>query len=148
MGGVPRRARQVSASGVTPISVGGADGWTLTDWFENVYLRTAGPDMYRPAGRPRDPLDRPQRDQGDGDARRGVGRPDADLRWHQHRAAERLHRVRRPGLLPDDAAAIVYEGDFVAGVITENTTFKPGEHADFFPFPSIEGSEAGRRRRR
>lgn len=33
-------------SGITPISVGGADGWTLTDWFENVYLRTAGADLY------------------------------------------------------------------------------------------------------
>jgi len=27
-------------------SIGGADGWTLTDWFENVYLRTAGPEKY------------------------------------------------------------------------------------------------------
>src|SRR5699024_3315784 len=39
-------AQVVLDSGVTPISVGGADGWTLTDWFENVYLRTAGEDMY------------------------------------------------------------------------------------------------------
>ena len=36
-------AKSLSASGVTvPISVGGGDGWTRTDWFENVYLRTAG----------------------------------------------------------------------------------------------------------
>ena len=33
-------------SGVTPVSVGGADGWTLTDWFENVYLSQAGPEKY------------------------------------------------------------------------------------------------------
>ena len=24
----------------------GADGWTLTDWFENVYLSQAGPENY------------------------------------------------------------------------------------------------------
>src|SRR5207253_3652125 len=36
----------ISASGVKPLSVGGADGWTLTDWFENVYLRQAGADKY------------------------------------------------------------------------------------------------------
>ena len=24
----------------------GASGWTLTDWFENVYLSQAGPDKY------------------------------------------------------------------------------------------------------
>jgi ABC-type thiamine transport system substrate-binding protein len=39
-------AETISASGVTPVSVGGADGWTLTDWFENVYLSQAGPEKY------------------------------------------------------------------------------------------------------
>ena len=28
------------------VSIGGADGWTLTDLFENIYLRTAGPEKY------------------------------------------------------------------------------------------------------
>ncbi len=27
-------------------SIGGADGWTLTDLFENIYLRQAGPEKY------------------------------------------------------------------------------------------------------
>ena len=27
-------------------SIGGADGWTLTDLFENIYLRQAGPAKY------------------------------------------------------------------------------------------------------
>src|SRR5438445_8063771 len=36
----------LAASGVKPLSIGGADAWTLTDWFENVYLRLAGPDKY------------------------------------------------------------------------------------------------------
>lgn len=31
----------------TPWSIGGADAWTLTDWFENIYVRTAGPEQYR-----------------------------------------------------------------------------------------------------
>ncbi|MFE7900585.1 ABC transporter substrate-binding protein [Streptomyces sp. NPDC057424] len=39
-------ARTVFDSGVTPFSVGGAEGWTLTDWFENVYLSQAGPEKY------------------------------------------------------------------------------------------------------
>ncbi|MEV6398321.1 ABC transporter substrate-binding protein [Streptomyces sp. NPDC051907] len=39
-------AETISASGVTPVSVAGADGWTLTDWFENVYLSQAGPEKY------------------------------------------------------------------------------------------------------
>ncbi|KUL47506.1 sugar ABC transporter substrate-binding protein [Streptomyces sp. NRRL F-4489] len=41
-----KAARTVSESGVEPVSVGGADGWTLTDWFENVYLSQAGPEKY------------------------------------------------------------------------------------------------------
>ncbi|TJZ56072.1 carbohydrate ABC transporter substrate-binding protein [Streptomyces piniterrae] len=39
-------AQTVSESGVEPVSVGGSDGWTLTDWFENVYLSQAGPEKY------------------------------------------------------------------------------------------------------
>jgi len=34
------------ASGKIPWAIGGLDGWTLTDWFENLYVRVAGPDMY------------------------------------------------------------------------------------------------------
>lgn len=33
-------------SGVPPMSVAGADAWTLTDWFENIYLSQAGPEKY------------------------------------------------------------------------------------------------------
>ena len=41
--GLVADAKTLAASGMhTPISVGGGDGWTLTDWFENVYIRTAG----------------------------------------------------------------------------------------------------------
>ncbi|WP_432003483.1 ABC transporter substrate-binding protein [Streptomyces sioyaensis] len=39
-------ARTLAESGVEPVSVGGADGWTLTDWFENIYLSQAGPQKY------------------------------------------------------------------------------------------------------
>lgn len=39
-------ARTLAAAGITPISIAGGDGWPLTDWFENVYLRMAGPDRY------------------------------------------------------------------------------------------------------
>ncbi len=34
------------AKGKVPLSIGAQDGWTLTDWFENIYVRVAGPDMY------------------------------------------------------------------------------------------------------
>jgi multiple sugar transport system substrate-binding protein/alpha-glucoside transport system substrate-binding protein len=39
-------AQTVYESGTPAVSVGGANGWTLTDWFENVYLSQAGPEKY------------------------------------------------------------------------------------------------------
>ncbi|MET8012324.1 extracellular solute-binding protein [Streptomyces sp. NPDC005271] len=40
------QAQLLSDSGTDAIAVGGQDGWTLTDWFENVYLSQAGPKKY------------------------------------------------------------------------------------------------------
>ncbi len=39
-------AATLSDAGITPFSMCGASGWTLTDWFENVYLSEAGPEKY------------------------------------------------------------------------------------------------------
>jgi ABC-type glycerol-3-phosphate transport system substrate-binding protein len=36
---------------------------------------------------------------------------------------------------------MVYEGDFVAGTIADETDAVVGEDADFFDFPSVDGSE-------
>ena len=39
-------AQTISDFGVPPYSVGVDVGWPLSDLFENIYLRTAGPEMY------------------------------------------------------------------------------------------------------
>ena len=39
-------AETLAAAGTPAYSIGGSDGWTLTDLFENIYLRTAGPEKY------------------------------------------------------------------------------------------------------
>ena len=39
-------AKTLQASGTPAYSIGGADGWTLTDLFENIYLRTFGAAKY------------------------------------------------------------------------------------------------------
>ena len=36
----------IAAGGATPWSVAGADGWTLTDWFEATYLKLNGVEAY------------------------------------------------------------------------------------------------------
>jgi alpha-glucoside transport system substrate-binding protein len=38
--------KALKAKGQTPWAVGAKDSWTLTDWFENTYARTAGPAKY------------------------------------------------------------------------------------------------------
>ena len=84
--------RKRSDTGDTPLSVGGADGWTLTDWFENVYLQTAGGADVRPARAPRDPVDRPVRARRRW--RRWAGRSSrSSCPVARRRAADRVHRV-------------------------------------------------------
>lgn len=38
--------KKIKAKGETPWAVGAKDSWTLTDWFENIYVRSAGPAKY------------------------------------------------------------------------------------------------------
>jgi alpha-glucoside transport system substrate-binding protein len=128
--------RTRSDTGDTPLAVGGADGWVLTDWFENVYLQTAGPAMY-------DKL-----------ATHEIPWTDPSVRT----ALDVLGRALQAQYLPggrssalqtdftdsvvdvfgdEPKASIVYEADFVAGVISDSTQAKVGDTARFFPFPSI-----------
>ena len=76
--GLVAAAARLRGAGVQPLAVAGADGWTLTDWFENVYLRTAGPRALRRAQPARDALDRPERGRGAPAARRAARRPGSD----------------------------------------------------------------------
>jgi len=41
-----KMAKTVKASGAKAYAIAAADGWTLTDLFENIYLRQAGPTKY------------------------------------------------------------------------------------------------------
>ena len=36
----------LAEEGIPSLSLGALDGWTLTDFFENIYLNIAGPEMY------------------------------------------------------------------------------------------------------
>ena len=132
----------VSDSGVTPVSIGADVGWPLTDWFENVYVRSAGGDMY-------DQLSKheiPWTDESVvtaleliaeiwGDPQLIVGGTDGALE------ADFPTSVTQVFSEPPEGAT-VFEGDFVAGVVSGDTDAVVGEDADFFPFPSVEGSES------
>ncbi len=130
-------------AGITPVAVGGADGWTLSDWFENIYLRTAGPEKY-------DQLSRheiPWTDQSVVDAFTTMGQ----IIGNDDFVARGLSGALQVGfgdsvkLVFGDApeAAIVYEADFVEGVILNETSAQPGTDFDFFAFPTVAGSDPG-----
>lgn len=123
--------------GITPLSVGGADGWILTDWFENIYLQLAGPDKY-------DQLSKheiPWTDPSVADALKLMAEAlsETNLAGGAAGTLQTDFPTSVTNVFGDDpTAAMVYEGDFVAGVIGENTSSVVGEDAKQIPFPAIE----------
>ncbi|MFD4951446.1 ABC transporter substrate-binding protein [Streptomyces sp. NPDC058451] len=131
-------ARQVYDSGVTPFSVGGADGWTLTDWFENVYLSQAGPEKY-------DQLAQHKIKWTDPSVKDALttlaqiwskkdyiaGGPDGAL---QTEFPASVTQTFTGGDQPK--AGMVYEGDFAQVNIGE-TKAEVGTDAKVFPFPAV-----------
>jgi ABC-type glycerol-3-phosphate transport system substrate-binding protein len=133
-------AKTVRASGAKAYSIGGADGWTLTDLFENIYLRTAGPAKY------------------DRLASHALKWTDPSVKTAMRRMAEILGDVDniaggKSGALQTDfptsvsnvltnspKAAMVLEGDFVPGVVAGSNPLKPVTGYNQFAFPSIGGS--------
>jgi alpha-glucoside transport system substrate-binding protein len=130
----------LAASGVAPYSIGGADGWTLTDLFENIYLRTAGPDKYDQLATHEIPwTDQSVKDalttMADvlGDSSKLAGGTEGALQTDFPTSVTQVFS-------DPPKAAQVMEGDFVAGVITDSTKAKPKTGFDVYPFPSINGS--------
>jgi len=132
-----KNAKTLKASGVPAYSLGGADGWTLTDLFENIYLRQAGPDKY-------DQLST------------------HDMKWTDPSVKTALKSMGdifndksniaggTAGALQTDfptsvsnvfttspKAAQVIEGDFVPGVVTSKTKLKAKTGYDVYPLPTI-----------
>ena len=135
-------AETISDYGVEPYSIGADVGWPLSDLFENIYLRTAGPDMY-------DQLavhDIPWTDPSVKDALTVMADIVGDetlLAGGATGAAQTDFNGSVTQVFADPPkGAIIFEGDFVGGVISGETDAQVGTDADFFDFPSIDGSES------
>ncbi|MCS0639175.1 ABC transporter substrate-binding protein [Streptomyces sp. LP05-1] len=131
-------AETVSASGVTPVSIGGADGWTLTDWFENVYLSQAGTEKYDQLAQHKIKWTDPSVKQALTTLAGLFGKPEliaggADGALQTEFPAS----VTQTFTGGDRAkAAMVFEGDFVAINIAQ-TKARLGTDAKVFPFPAV-----------
>ncbi|MYU03107.1 extracellular solute-binding protein [Streptomyces sp. SID8366] len=135
-------AQAVYDSGVTPFSVPGADGWPLTDWFENVYLSQAGPEKYDQLAQHKIKWTDPSVKQALRTLAQIWGKKDY-LAGGQDGAlqTEFPNSVTQTFTGGDQPkAAMIYEGDFVQVNIGE-TKAKVGTDAKVFPFPAV-GSTA------
>ena len=124
--------RKLAITGSPAFAIGAGDGWTLADWFSNFYLQLAAhripwtdPSVtatLRLMARVLDP-------------RVIAGGPQAAIRTSYPESVGQTF-ARRP------MAAMVFEGDFVAGVINGETRARLGVDADAFPFPAA-GEQGG-----
>ncbi|MEV7324482.1 ABC transporter substrate-binding protein [Streptomyces sp. NPDC093970] len=135
-------AQTVYDSGVTPFSVGGADGWTLTDWFENVYLSQAGPEKYDQLAQHKIKWTDPSVKQALTTLAQVWGK-----KGYVAGGAKGALQTEFPASVTQTftggdqpKAGMVYEGDFVQVNIGE-TKAKVGTDAKVFPFPAV-GSAA------
>ncbi|MEU5598100.1 ABC transporter substrate-binding protein [Streptomyces sp. NPDC020298] len=136
-----KTAQAVYDSGVTPFSVGGADGWTLTDWFENVYLSQAGPEKYDQLAQHKIKWTDPSVKQALTTLAQIWGKKD-----YVAGGAKGALQTEFPASVTQTftggdqpKAAMVYEGDF-AQVNIGDTKAKVGTDAKVFPFPAVGSS--------
>ena len=130
-------SKTLTDSGVTPMAVPAGDGWPVTDWFENVYLRVAGSDRYAQLTAHKLPWTDPSVVQALQVLGSYFGTPDAI-----EKGATQLTFTQSVADVFGEKpkAAMLYEGDFVAGEITKLGKTTVGSQAKFFNFPSINGS--------
>lgn len=129
-------AQALSDAGITPISIGGADGWTLTDWFENVYLSQAGPAMYDKLTHHQIPWTDPSVIQALTTLGQLFGNQKLIAGGDSGALQVTFDNSVTQTFTSPPKAAMVYEGDFSATVITSTTSSKLGTDAKFFPFPA------------
>lgn len=134
--GFMEQLQLVSDSGYAGISIGADVGWPLTDWFENVYLRTAGADKYDQLTNHEIPWTDPSVQE----ALEVLGELfGSDV--VQSGGAQRDFPTSITEVFgADPQAGTVFEGDFVAGNIAADGNSVVGENALFYDFPVINGS--------
>jgi ABC-type glycerol-3-phosphate transport system substrate-binding protein len=135
-----KAAKTLKASGTPAYSIGGADGWTLTDLFENIYLRSAGPAKYDQLTTHKIKWTDPSvksalttMAQVIGDSANIPGGTTGALQTDFPTSVSNV-------LNTSPKAAMIFEGDFVPGVA--KTTAKPIEDYNVFAFPTVKNSPA------
>lgn len=137
----------IAATGATPWALGAGDSWTLTDWFEIVYLKMNGPEAY-------DTLFSPEGDWTDPTVQAAI---DKMLEVLTAENVEGGIDGATATLFVDavakvfstsPSAELYYGGGFVGGIATgadvnPDLAGQEGTAIDWFPFPTIDGNGEG-----
>ena len=137
-------AKTIKSSGTPAYSIGGADGWTLTDMFENIYLRTFGAAKYNALSTHKIKWTDPSvvtalntMAKIVGDTGNVYGGTSGALQYGFNDSVTN-------GFASPPKAAMVFEADFVGGVISSSTKAKPTTGFNTFTWPAITpGADAG-----
>ncbi len=134
-------AKTIRASGQKAYSIGGADGWTLTDLFENIYLRTAGAALYDKLSTHKIKWTDPSVKAALKVMAQVVG-DTGNIPGGKSGALQTDFNTSVSNVFSDNPkAAMVIEGDFVPGVVASSNPLKPITGFNVFNFPSINGSK-------
>jgi alpha-glucoside transport system substrate-binding protein len=130
-------AKTIHASGTPAYSIGGADGWTLTDMFENIYLRTFGAAKYNALSKHQIKWTDPSVATAlksmakiVGDTSNVYGGTSGALQYGFNQSVTNA-------FASPPKAAMVFEADFVGGVISSSTKAKANTGFNTFTWPSI-----------
>ena len=136
--------KKYKAKGLVPWSVGAGPNqsqWTLTDWFENIYARTAGPAKYQRLFTGKLPFT----DSSVVTALRTMVQIINNkyvLNGIQGVLGQSFVDSITSVFGTNPKAQLFFEGGFVGGIATGdvNKSLKPGKTIAFFPWPTIKAS--------
>jgi alpha-glucoside transport system substrate-binding protein len=131
---------KMAAGGKKPLVITGKESWTMGDWFENIYLRTAGPQKYADLFGGKLPFT-------DASVVSALGIMDGLIgndAWLNGGRQIALSTAYMDGLAQvfgtNPTGQFFMEGGFSGSIAMNdvNTSLKAGQDIAFFPFPSID----------
>jgi alpha-glucoside transport system substrate-binding protein len=134
-------AGTIKASGLPAFSIGGADGWTLTDLFENIYLRQAGPAKYDALSTHKIKWTDPSVKKALTTMAQVIGQSDNIAGGTTGALQTDFPTSVSNVFATAPKAAMVIEGDFVPGVVGTSNPLKPVSGYNVFAFPAIGNTQ-------
>lgn len=132
-------ADTINASGLPAYAIPGDPGWALTDLFENIYLRQAGPDLYDQLANHEIPWTHPSVKTALTTLSQTFFQNKANISGNASQTV--LETAVAQVLTSPGEAGMIFEGDFVPGVLPMSASAEPETDYDVFEFPSVDGSE-------